>query len=407
MTIAAFWLRYLSRHDAAGTVMHVVILVVAITVSLVFRATAYAEMKHRASGPQTRWVLTTGLVAACVTASFSWVVLTTPHFRLYGLSFFPELSGARLSGENLRGVDLSHARVNGAVLDGADLRDAHLEGVPMQRANLKGAKLEAANLDKANLHDADLRDASLQDASLQGAVLKGVHLNKETNIKGARFEGADLKSVTLLNVPLTDAHFDSKTQFDRAGLRGVDASGAKFHTMVFDGLDIRKANFRDAQLEGVIFRNVRAGAKTRFDYAAMRKAKFECVPPTEAEFATRDDELPDNSPIRRFKNSHFDFAKLQDSTFGPCLMSRTIFEGAFLRRSTFKGTILTKSEFRGAMLDDARFLEGAKNLDGAKFDGARLTGADFTGAKNLKAEQLEDACGDARTRLPELLGMRP
>jgi uncharacterized protein YjbI with pentapeptide repeats len=403
VTIAAFWLRYLSRHDAAGTALHVVILVVAITSSLVFRAAAYAEMERCASQTGTRWALATGLAAACAAAGFSSLVLTTPHFGIYGLSFFPELSGARLSGENLRGVDMTHARVNGAVLDGADLRDARLTGVPMQRANLKGAKLEEATLDKADLDNADLRDASLQGASLQGAVLKGVRLSAETNINGARLEGADLRNVTLLEVLFAGSHIDSKTQFDREGLRGANASGAIFHVMLFDGLDIRKANFRNAMLEGAIFRNVRAGSKTRFDNAVMRKSTFDCAPPTDAEIATKDvKNLPSSASVRRFKNSHFDFAKLQDSTFGPCLMSRTIFEGAFLQRSTFTGTILTESEFTRATLDNARFL-GGTDVDGATFEGARLIGTDFSGAKNLTSDQLTDACGDSSTRLPEYL----
>jgi len=402
VTIAAFWLRYLSRHDAAGTALHVVILVAAITVSLVFRAVAYGEMERRASQPRTRWALATGLAAACVMAGFSWLALATPHFGIYGLTFFPDLSGARLTGENLRGVDLTHARVSGAVLDGADLRDARLTGVPMQRANLKGAKLEEATLDRAQLDNADLRDASLQGASLQGAVLKGVRLSAETNIKGARLEGADLRSVTLAQIPLADVHIDSKTQFDRDGLRGAKGTGAIFHGMVFAGLDIRKADFTNAMLEGATFRNVRAGEKTRFDNAQMKKATFDCGPATAAEIATKDDELPTSASVRRFKNSHFDYAKLQDSTFGPCLMPRVIFEGAFLQRSIFRGTILTNAKFKKANLENARFLDGT-DLDDAEFDGARLVGTDFSGARNLKSDQLEEACGDASIRLPEYL----
>ena len=413
MTIAAFWLRYLSRQDWAGTALHLVILVAAITASVIVREVAYAEMDRRASEPRSRRGLAAGLTAAVVATGFSWVALATPHFGAYGLSFFPDLRGARLSGENLRGVDLSHALVNGALLDAADLRDARLGGVPMQQANLKGAKLEEAVLDEAQLQEADLRDASLRGASLQGTVLTGVRLNGETNFRGAHLERADLRSVALPELapvldeppsvpPLSDTHFDSKTRFDPSGLRNVDASGAKFHQMVFDGLDIRRAEFRHADLESVIFRNVRAGSQTRFDYAVMRKSTFECAPPSAADFASRDDELPDSSPVKRFKNSHFDFARLQDSRFGPCLMSRAIFEGAFLQRVTFVGTILTGAEFSGAQLDNARFLDGT-DVGGAKFDAARLVGADLSGAKNLTPDQLDGACGDSSTRLPEYL----
>ncbi len=396
VTIAAFWLRYLSRHDAVGSTLHVVVLVVAIAASMVFRDAAYTEMERRASQRRLRWALATGLAAACVTAGFSFLALGTPHFGVYGLSFFPDLRGAQLSGENLRGVDMTHAQVTGAVLDGADLRDARLSGVSMERSNLKGAKLEEATLDAARLNNADLRDASLQGASLKGTVLQGARLSAETNLKGARLEGADLRNVTLLEVPLTGGHIDSATRFDREGLRGANASGAVFHAMLFDGLDIRKANFRNAMLEGAIFRNVRAGSQTRFDNAVMRKATFQCEPAPEPA------DVAEDAPVRRFKNSHFDFAKLQDSTFGPCLMPQSIFEGASLQRATFTGTILTNSEFTGATLDNARFLGGA-DLEDATFEGARLIGTDLSGAKNLTANQLEEACGDAKTRLPDYL----
>lgn len=395
VTIAACWLRYLSRHDALGTALHVVVLVLAVVVSLVVRDAAYAELERRDAPPRRRASLAGGAAVASVAAAFSIVAIGTPHFGVYGVSFFPDLRGAQLSGENLRGVDMTHAHAAGAVLDGADLRAARLTGVPLERSNLKGAKLEEATLDGAKLNHADLRDASLQGASLRGTILQGVRFSAETSVDGARLEGADLRNVNLLEVPLAGSHIDRTTRLDRESLRGADASKGHFHAMVFDGLDIRRANLRSAQLEGAVFRNVRAGSKTRFDGANMRRATFECTsvppPPTTA--------ADEPAPVRRFKNSHFDFAKLQDATFGPCLMARSIFEGAALHRATFRGTVLTGAEFTEAALDHARFLDGV-DLDGATFEGARLVGADLRGARGLAASSLKGACGDAATQLP-------
>ena len=45
-------------------------------------------------------------------------------------------------------------------------------------------------------------------------------------------------------------------------------------------------------------------------------------------------------------------------------------------------------------------LQGA-NFLGANFQGADLQGADLPGARNLTQEQLDKACGDIRTLLPD------
>ena len=60
------------------------------------------------------------------------------------------------------------ANLSGANLSGADLRDAYLSD-----ANLRGAYLIGADLSDAYLRGADLRDAYLSDANLSDANLAG------------------------------------------------------------------------------------------------------------------------------------------------------------------------------------------------------------------------------------------
>ena len=57
---------------------------------------------------------------------------------------------------NLRSADLS-----GADLSGADLRSANLSGADLSGANLRSADLSGANLSGANLRSADLSGADL------------------------------------------------------------------------------------------------------------------------------------------------------------------------------------------------------------------------------------------------------
>jgi hypothetical protein len=67
------------------------------------------------------------------------------------------------------------------------------------------------------------------------------------------------------------------------------------------------------------------------------------------------------------------------------------------------------ASFRGADLDRA-MLTGASfagaDFRGASLDGAILAGANLSGARNLRQSQLDDACGDDRTRLPSGLKIK-
>ena len=76
------------------------------------------------------------------------------------------------------------------------------------------------------------------------------------------------------------------------------------------------------------------------------------------------------------------------------------FKDAELQRVVFSGVALPKADFTRARLDGAKFEKGT-DLKGAKFEDARLPGADLSGAVNLEQKQLDKACGDTNTRLPE------
>jgi hypothetical protein len=92
-----------------------------------------------------------------------------------------DLSGADLSGADLRSADLSGAVLSGAVLRSADLsgavlRSAVLRSAVLRSADLSGAVLRSADLSGADLSGAVLRSADLRSADLSGAVLSGAVL---------------------------------------------------------------------------------------------------------------------------------------------------------------------------------------------------------------------------------------
>ncbi len=78
---------------------------------------------------------------------------------------------------------------------------------------------------------------------------------------------------------------------------------------------------------------------------------------------------------------------------------------ADLRGANLAGAELTNARLRRTNLTDAN-LKGATLTD-ALMGKTNLSGADLTEAKGTRAEQLEFACGNANTRLPDGLSVRP
>ena len=85
------------------------------------------------------------------------------------------------------------------------------------------------------------------------------------------------------------------------------------------------------------------------------------------------------------------------------------FEGATLVLMCMSYGNYTNASFRGANLSGANLAHA--RLDGADLTGARLTitsikGADLHRAKGLTQAQVDQACGDAETRLPAKLRVK-
>ena len=84
-------------------------------------------------------------------------------------------------------------------------------------------------------------------------------------------------------------------------------------------------------------------------------------------------------------------------------------QGANLQKATLRDANLRWANLRRANLQMADLyhakLQGANlsyaNLQGADLEEAYLQGADFTDAQNLTQEQLDAACGDDETTLPD------
>ncbi len=70
-----------------------------------------------------------------------------------------------------------------------------------------------------------------------------------------------------------------------------------------------------------------------------------------------------------------------------------------LQDANLESAILREANLQGAILVGANLQEAY--LTSAKLQGARLGGANLTKAKKLTREQLDEACGDDKTKLPD------
>jgi uncharacterized protein YjbI with pentapeptide repeats len=99
-------------------------------------------------------------------------------------------------GAKLRERNLNYARAVGAFLVNADLRGANLRGADLARADLRGADCTDADFSSAELRRTDLVGTILVRANMTGVMLQGTDLSRAT-IGHANFTGATFDAVYL------------------------------------------------------------------------------------------------------------------------------------------------------------------------------------------------------------------
>lgn len=162
---------------------------------------------------------------------------------------------------NLRRVDLVSSSLIGINFRNARMQGADLRRARMERAFLRSARMQGANLKFAQMHRADLKRARMEEAFLRGAQMEGVNLElarmpvvdlKRAQLQGANFSFSSLtgredaqnsldqtnlsRSINnggmLRFVDLTDAEFDSATDFRNAFLDASVTMTGSFRTQM-------------------------------------------------------------------------------------------------------------------------------------------------------------------------------
>ena len=308
VTLAAFWLRYLRRHEGWGTGWHVVLILTSVVIGIMFYRSAARTL--RGANPttlrwKTFWRERRTFQAACT--ALLGVLLSVLSFgaiegfrdnhalRFFGMldargfppngavsggveqfvkkwvplaletlgySPFADLVEAELSikPENWTGIGdkAQIAQVKKARLSRMDLRHALAFGAFLVKAGLDEADIQGAVLVDANLQEANLRGANLQWAVLGGANLQGAVL-EYANLQGADLAGANLQGANLEYANLQGA------DLDRANLQGADLFGANLREADLDGANLQGADLDRANLQGAdLYEAKLQGAELRY-----------------------------------------------------------------------------------------------------------------------------------------------
>ena len=101
---------------------------------------------------------------------------------------------------------------------------------------------------------------------------------------------------------------------------------------------------------------------------------------------------------------NFTGSRIRQADLTIAIADRANFTGANLSLTNLFGVRATGANFTNANLDEAQLVGayfGSSQFSGARLRGANLAGADLTDARGLTQEQLNTACGDVTTALPQ------
>jgi len=171
-------------------------------------------------------------------------------------------------------------------------------------------------------------------------------------------------------------------------LGGSVLDGADLHGTDFTYTDLRGSSFNKANLE-----------KAKLIRTSLASSQLEGANLIKIE-AYRSDFSDANA-----ENAKFNSAEMQRANFENAKLVNADFSKAELGRADFNGAVLTGTKFTKANLSRASFT-------GAKFTGpidfsdsflllARIEGLDLSAATGLDQKQIDIACGDDKTKLPQ------
>ena len=177
---------------------------------------------------------------------------------------------------------------------------------------------------------------------------------------------------------------EQRLDLTRTDLQGVDLSGTNLRNTLLEHSNFRRANVRCGNLQGA-----------NLQEAILEEAKF-----ANAKLQGSNLNLANLEgaylPCANLQGAGLNSAKLKLAT-----LTDANLQGAHLVHTDLRRATLINANFEGADLTAADFRRA--DLTDAKFSGADLRNADMSNTLNLTQKQLNSACIDGRTQLPDHL----
>ena len=233
LTLIAFWLRYLPRHDWWGTTW----LVVFIAIATGFGVYSYRLAVRTLSGVRhhghayrlDRWTLIVSLLTLFLSINAGINPVGSQSWRPSQWDWWPDPPGIRAgvagylsllpwyrTSADLRDAEVSTKPANWtARKESLETEITQVKGADLRDQDLRAAVANDAFLVKARLVGADLRGASLRRADLQEAILSGANLG-DADLREADLKGANLFETDLRGANLQDAKNLSQQQLNTA-----------------------------------------------------------------------------------------------------------------------------------------------------------------------------------------------
>lgn len=167
---------------------------------------------------------------------------------------------------------------------------------------------------------------------------------------------------------------------------------------VLDGADLRATDFTFTDLRGSSFKKANL-EKAKLIRTSLASSQLQDGNFTKVE-AYRGDFSDANAENAKFysaemQRANFQNAKLVGADFSKAELGRADFEGAELTGTKFTMSNLSRSRFEGATFT------GPIDFANAFLLLARIEGLDLSTATGLEQKQIDIACGDAKTKLPQ------
>jgi uncharacterized protein YjbI with pentapeptide repeats len=354
VTLFFFWLRYLTRQDFRGTLLHVFLVTAAAATAtsvpfVVSRVLRPGDIRLPKSKNILRIILGTTRAALAVGCILFVISLGVNR----GLPSDKTGSAAGSAADPRRWAATVFQSVGYRPY--ADLTEASLstplpKGTPWTEENLE--KISGARLNEMNLRYARAYRAFLVNAKLWRANLEGIYLSE-----------ADLRGANLRETLLRSGIFD-RALLSHAVLVSANATGANFAAS-----DLRFADLSYGVFENVVLSNARASGASLYA-VDLRNAQL-----------LRTDLSRTDMRDTRLEHAVLSFAGLEQADLSSARLEDASLTGAQCRGTIFLDADLKNADLRGASLKGAV-------LRGAEMDGANLTGADLRGALGITSLQV-------------------